>query len=108
MKMKRFYGLCILLPAVSMTVAQVPYQIKGTWNNGAGKTVYLQKYITADSLQTVDSVKVAQDFSFSLKGQVKEEQRMAISCSPRNKAEIFVNTTPLQVTIQEKTVTDKK
>ncbi|MCE8924711.1 AhpC/TSA family protein [Bacteroides sp. BFG-638] len=106
--MKRFYGLCILLPAVSMTVAQVPYQIKGTWNNGAGKTVYLQKYITADSLQTVDSVKVAQDFSFSLKGQVKEEQRMAISCSPRNKAEIFVNTTPLQVTIQEKTVTDKK
>lgn len=108
MKMKRFYGLCILLPAVSMTVAQVPYQIKGTWDNGAGKTVYLQKYITADSLQTVDSVKVAQDFSFSLKGQVKEEQRMAISCSPRNKAEIFVNTTPLQVTIQEKTVTDKK
>lgn len=108
MKMKKFYGLCILLPAVSMTVAQVPYQIKGTWNNGAGKTVYLQKYITADSLQTVDSVKVAQDFSFSLKGQVKEEQRMAISCSPRNKAEIFVNTTPLQVTIQEKTVTDKK
>ena len=108
MKMKRFYGLCILLPAVSMTVAQVPYQIKGTWDNGAGKTVYLQKYITADSLQTVDSVKVAQDFSFSLKGQVKEEQRMAISCSPRNKAEIFINTTPLQVTIQEKTVTDKK
>ena len=108
MKMKRFYGLCILLPAVSMTVAQVPYQIKGTWDNGAGKTVYLQKYITADSLQAVDSVKVAQDFSFSLKGQVKEEQRMAISCSPRNKAEIFINTTPLQVTIQEKTVTDKK
>lgn len=108
MKMKRFYGLCILLPAVSMTVAQVPYQIKGTWDNGAGKTVYLQKYITADSLQTVDSVKVAQDFSFSLKGQVKEEQRMAISCSPRNKAEIFINTTTLQVTIQEKTVTDKK
>lgn len=108
MKMKRFYGLCILLPTVSMTVAQVPYQIKGTWDNGAGKTVYLQKYITADSLQTVDSVKVAQDFSFSLKGQVKEEQRMAISCSPRNKAEIFVNTTPLQVTIQEKTVTDRK
>lgn len=108
MKMKRFYGLCILLSAVSMTVAQVPYQIKGTWDNGTGKTVYLQKYITADSLQTVDSVKVAQDFSFSLKGQVKEEQRMAISCSPRNKAEIFVNTTPLQVTIREKTVTDKK
>lgn len=108
MKMKRFYGLCILLATVSMSVAQVPYQIRGSWDNGAGKTVYLQKYITADSLQTVDSVKVAQDFSFSLKGQVKEEQRMAISCSPRNKAEIFINTTPLQVTIQEKTVTDKK
>ena len=46
MKMKRFYGLCILLPAVSMTVAQVPYQIKGTWDNGAGKTVYLQKYLS--------------------------------------------------------------
>lgn len=28
MKMKRFYGLCILLPAVSMTVAQVPIRSK--------------------------------------------------------------------------------
>lgn len=108
MKMKRFYGLCILLAIVSMTMAQIPYQITGTWDNGAGKTVYLQKYITADSLQAVDSVKVAQDFSFALKGQLKEEQRMAISCTPRNKAEIFVSTTPLQVTIQEKTITDRK
>lgn len=108
MKMKRFYGLCIFLPAVSMAVAQVPYQIEGTWENGAGKTVYLQKYITADSLQAIDSVKVASDFSFSLKGKVKEEQRMSISCGPKNKAEIFVNATPLQVTIEEKTVTDKK
>ncbi len=108
MKMKRFYGLCILLAIVSMTMAQIPYQIMGTWDNGAGKTVYLQKYITADSLQAVDSVKVAQDFSFALKGQLKEEQRMAISCTPRNKAEIFVSTTPLQVTIQEKTITDRK
>lgn len=108
MKTKRFYGLCFLLSAVSMTMAQVPYQITGTWDNGAGKTVYLQKYIAADSLQTVDSVKVAQDFSFALKGQLKEEQRMAISCTPKNKAEIFVSTTPLQVTIQEKTTTDKK
>lgn len=108
MKTKRFYGLCVLLSAVSMTMAQVPYQITGTWDNGAGKTVYLQKYIAADSLQTVDSVKVAQDFSFALKGQLKEEQRMAISCTPKNKAEIFVSTTPLQVTIQEKTTTDKK
>lgn len=108
MKMKRFYGLCILLATVSMSVAQVPYQIRGSWDNGAGKTVYLQKYITTDSLQTVDSVKVAQDFSFSLKGQIEAEQRMAISCSLRNKAEIFINSTPLQVTIQEKTVTDKK
>lgn len=108
MKMKRFYGLCFFLPVVSMAVAQVPYQIEGTWENGAGKTVYLQKYITADSLQAVDSVKVAPDFSFSLKGKVKEEQRMAISCSPKNKAEIFVSTTPLQVTIQEKTITDRK
>lgn len=108
MKMKRFYGLCIFLPAVSIAVAQVPYQIEGTWENGAGKTVFLQKYITADSLQAIDSVKVASDFSFSLKGKVKEEQRMAISCSPKNKAEIFVSITPLQVTIQEKTTTDKK
>ncbi|WP_417009452.1 TlpA family protein disulfide reductase [Bacteroides congonensis] len=108
MKMKRFYGLCILLAIVSMTMAQIPYQIMGTWDNGAGKTVYLQKYITADSLQAVDSVKVAQDFSFALKGQLKEEQRMAISCTPRNKAEIFVSTTPLQVAIQEKTITDRK
>lgn len=108
MKMKRFYGLCIFLPAVSIAVAQVPYQIEGTWENGAGKTVFLQKYITTDSLQAIDSVKVASDFSFSLKGKVKEEQRMAISCSPKNKAEIFVSITPLQVTIQEKTTTEQK
>lgn len=109
MNTKRFYGLCFLLSAISLvTVAQVPYKITGTWNNGAGKTVYLQKYITTDSLLTVDSVKVAQDFSFALKGQVEEEQRMAIRCTPKNKAEIFVGTVPLQVSIQEETMTDKK
>lgn len=108
MKTKRFYGLCILLSAVSVAMAQVPYQITGTWNNGAGKTVYLKKYIAADSLQIVDSVKVAPDFSFTLKGELKEEQRMAINCGPKREAEIFVSTTPLQVTIQEKTITDKK
>lgn len=108
MKTKRFYGLCILLSAVSVTMAQVPYQITGTWNNGTGKTVYLKKYIAVDSLQTVDSVKVASDFSFALKGELKEEQRMAINCGPKHQAEIFVSTTPLQVTIQEKTITDKK
>lgn len=108
MKTKRFYGLCILLSAVSVTMAQVPYQITGTWNNGAGKTVYLKNYIVTDSLQTVDSVKVAPDFSFALKGELKEEQRMVINCGPKHQAEIFVSTTPLQVTIQEKTITDKK
>ena len=69
MKMKRFYGLCIFLPAVSMAVAQVPYQIEGTWENGAGKTVYLQKYITADSLQAIDSVKVGFFFLTERKGK---------------------------------------
>lgn len=108
MKTKRFYGLCILLSAVSVTMAQVPYQIMGTWNNGAGKTVYLKKHIAFDSLQTVDSVKVAPNFSFVLKGELKEEQRMAINCGPKHEAEIFVSNTPLQVTIQEKTITDKK
>lgn len=108
MKMKRFYGLCILLLTVPMVMAQVSYQINGTWNDGTGKTVYLQKYVTTDSLEIVDSVKVASDFSFVFKGQLKEEQRMAIGCTPKNKAEIFVSTTPLQVTISEKTTTDKK
>lgn len=88
-------------------MAQVSYQINGTWKNGTGKTVYLQKYVMADSLEIVDSVKVASDFSFVLKGQLKEEQRMAIGCTPKNKAEIFVSTTPLQVTIEEKTITSK-
>lgn len=108
MKMKRFYGLCILLAAVSSVMAQVPYQITGTWDKGAGKTVYLQQYVTADSLQTVDSVKVAPDFSFALKGQLKEEQRMVIGCTPKNKAEIFISTLPIRVTVNEKTITDKK
>lgn len=108
MKMKRFYGLCILLAAVSSVMAQVPYQITGTWDKGAGKTVYLQQYVTADSLQTVDSVKVAPDFSFALKGQLKEEQRMVIGCTPKSKAEIFISTLPIRVTVNEKTITDKK
>lgn len=108
MKRIRIYGLCILLSVASSIMAQVPYNITGTWDNGAGKTVYLQQYITADSLQTVDSVSVAPDFSFALKGQLKEEQRMAIGCAPKNKAEIFISTTPVRVTIDEKTITDKK
>lgn len=109
MKRKRFYGLCILLFAiVPMGMAQMPYQINGTWKDGAGKTVYLRQYITVDSLQTIDSVKVAPDFSFVLKGEVKEEQRMAISCHPKHKEDVFVSTAPVEVNIQEKTVTNKK
>lgn len=106
--MKRLCGLCAFLLLVSTVWAQVPYQISGVWKDGTGKTVYLQKYLTADSLIHIDSVKVATDFSFMFKGQLKEEQRMAISCAPKSKAEIFVDTTPLTVEVTEKAITNKK
>lgn len=108
--MKRFYGCCALLSATCFCMAQVPYQISGTWENGTGKIVYLEKYVTTDSLQAVDSVKVAPDFSFTLKGQLQKEQRMAIGCNQNkdNTTEVFVDTTPLQVTITEKIRTDKQ
>lgn len=107
MSIKRNFGLFTLLFVIATVTAQTPYQISGTWINGTGKTVYLQKYVTTDSLVTVDSVKVASDFSFAMKGKLKEEQRMVISCGPKHNEEVFVSSLPVQATITEKSITRK-
>ena len=106
MKMKRFYGLCILLFTATAN-AQVSYHISGVWENGADKMVYLGQEIN-DNLIMIDSAKVTADYTFILKGKLKGEDKLVLSCTPKSKVEVFINGDPLNAIITEKTSTNKK
>lgn len=100
--------LFMLMAAPLAATAQVSYDIKGTWKDGSGKTVFLLQDFSADSIQAIDSVKVKADNTFSLSGKVKHEQRMYVSGGRKDKQEVFVDGTPLTVTIETKVSARKK
>lgn len=100
--------LCLLLCGSAYATAQVPYQIKGEWKDAAGKSIYLYQDVKADSVRAIDSVKVAPDFSFVLKGKISDVQRMYVGCNPKEKEDVFIDGTPIEVTVATKTSTNKK
>lgn len=100
--------LFMLMAAPLAATAQVSYDIKGTWKDGSGKTVFLLQDFSADSIQAIDSAKVKADNTFSLSGKVKHEQRMYVSGGRKDKQEVFVDGTPLTVTIETKVSARKK
>lgn len=104
--MKQLVLSVLLCAATSYAVAQTPYRIKGEWKDGAGKTVYLMKSVSADSVTAVDSVKVGADGTFQLQGKVSHVQAMILGSSPKDKEDIFVDGEPLTATIE--TITTKK
>lgn len=103
---KIIFGM--MLMASSTAVAQVSYDIKGQWANGAGKTVYLLQTVEADSVAPVDSAKVGADFSYALHGTVAHIQRMYVGGGSKEKDEVFVDGSPLTVDIETKESARKK
>ena len=57
----------------------ISYRITGTWENGAGKKLFLKEFVEEKELRVVDSAVVKPDFTFSMKGNVDKVQKMALS-----------------------------
>ncbi len=81
----------------------VAYRITGTWENGAGNKLYLNEIVDGKNQRVIDSVSVAPDFTFSLKGNVDEVQKMVLTYGKDKKKEIIVDGEPMTITFKETT-----
>lgn len=82
----------------------VRYDVSGTWRNGTGNRIYLNRIVEGDSLVAVDSATVADNFSFAMKGSVEDIQKMALTYAGDHKREIMVDGEPIVLTLEKKTV----
>ena len=93
---------CALMAAACST--GVRYDISGTWKDGAGNHICLNRIVEGDSLAVVDSAVVADDFTFALKGNVDRIQKMVLTYGEDKKKDILVDGEPMKVTFTEKSV----
>lgn len=103
----KFKLICLgILSAVSLTLpAQVSYRISGTFENGAGKTLYLSKAIGIDSVAPMDSTMVAADMSFKLEGKLDMMQSLYFYYSKDKRKSIFIDGQPITLDIKAGTST---
>ncbi len=80
--MKRKAIVIVALMASVMSFAQVPYNIQGTWQNGAGMKVALVEKLDKQTV-TLDSAIVSGDGKFSLKGELDKMKGVSLSHSGR-------------------------
>ncbi len=90
---------------LSLSACTEKYVVDGTWKEGAGKTVYLQKKVEKEA-QVIDSTVVAADgsFSFSLANKVDLYE---VNAANEAKKVILVSDVPVSVTIAMETRTAK-
>ena len=93
---------CALVAAACST--GVRYDISGTWKDGAGNRICLNRIVEGDSLAVVDSAVVADDFTFALKGDVDRIQKMVLTYADDHKREIIVDGEPMTFTLEKKIV----
>lgn len=99
--MKKFLivALCCLIG--SMGYSQVTYDISGIWRDGAGKTVYLQQFESGSvEGELMDSVVVAKDGKFALRGEVDKKQYAMLSAKKYGFRAIFLNGEPIKLEIR--------
>lgn len=105
-KMSLWRGMSALacaLVAVACSTG-VRYDISGTWKDGAGNRIYLNRIVEGDSLVAVDSATVADDFTFAMRGSVEDIQKMALTYADDHKREIMVDGEPIVLTLERKMV----
>lgn len=94
-----------LTSVICLSACTPKYTIDGTWKDGVGKTVYLQKKVEKET-QLLDSTVVAADgtFSFSLTNKVDLYE---LNAANEAKKAILVSEVPVNVTIANETRTKK-
>ena len=90
-----------IVGAMCLSACTEKYVVDGTWKEGAGKTVYLQKKVEKEA-QVIDSTVVAADgsFSFSLANKVDLYE---VNAANEAKKSILVSDVPVNVTITSET-----
>ena len=104
MKLKNLTAIT-LTSVICLSACTPKYTIDGTWKDGAGKTVYLQKKVEKET-QLLDSTVVAADgtFSFSLTNKVDLYE---VNAANEAKKSVLVSEIPVNVTIASEMRTNK-
>ena len=89
--------------AVSLSACGNHYDVSGVWNGGAGNTVllYAEGEEHPDSLTVLDSVAVAADGSFAMKGSLDYPKKVVFSFAGKKKP-VFAGEVPVKVTISQR------
>lgn len=78
--LKQYFIATIFCCLGGFAFSQVPYQIKGTWENGHGKKVYLNYFPSGSSdTELLDSTTIAPNGSYVLAGNLPKMQLLSLS-----------------------------
>lgn len=103
MMIKGFLSLIVCCLLWGTACSQVAYDITGVWVDGAGKTLQLRT-LEGGNVEGVlwDSVVVAADGTFALRGKVDKKQCAMIAGAKFGFRAIFLDGTPMKFTIDTK------
>ena len=89
-------GSCLVSGALH---SQVRYDVRGMYDGGEGKKIYMQVLVGSMDGWTVDSAVVGADGRFVLEGEVTEPMCAMVSSEMDGFQSIFLDGSPLELTI---------
>lgn len=92
--------LCVVIVLTISCTGEKVWQINGSWDDGNGKVVYLQKVLDDNKYETIDSV-VVQEGKFSFSGPLVIDRRQVFSKA--GKIEVMLEEEPVNVSFVKKT-----
>ncbi len=99
---KRFLSFIVCCLACEAAYSQVAYDITGVWKSGAGKTLSLRSLENGNIEGVfVDSVVVASDGTFALRGELDRKQCAMIACVKQGYRAVFLDGTPVKLEIKD-------
>lgn len=82
--------LCGAMLALAACSSADKYTIQGTWEDGAGQTIYLKTGDDPKQLVVIDSAVVKSDNTFALKGLAPETMTPAVLVTPEARTELLL------------------
>ena len=82
--------LCGAMLALAACSSADKFTIRGTWEDGAGQTVYLKTGDDPKQLVTIDSAVVKPDNSFTIKCEAPAEMTPAVLVTPESRTELLL------------------
>ena len=104
-RMNLLSGMASLAGVMLMVACStgVRYDISGSWKDGSGNMIRLNRIVSEDSIVAIDSAEIGADFLFALRGNVDGIQKMVLTYADNHKKEIIVDGEPLRVVFETET-----